>query len=150
MKPENARVLIVDDDSDSLLHISELLSPAGYQVDCATNCNTAQALLEKNRYAVAILDMVMPGFDGSLSENAGRELATFIQATHPITRVMILTNMRSIQRATEMTQQHVVYLSKSETDPDRLRSAVQVQVKEAEHAFEELAKMPYPPSNWDG
>ena len=149
MKPENARVLLVDDDSDALLHFSELLSPAGYQIDCATDYKTAQSLLEKNSYAVAILDMVMPGVDGVLNENAGVELTNFIRTKHPITRVMILTNMNSIQRATEMTQQQVAYLSKSETDPERLRAAVRAQVEEAEHAYKQLRKMLYPPSNWD-
>jgi two-component system, NtrC family, response regulator HydG len=63
--PQNAaRVLVVDDDPDICLNLSDILSDLGYHVDCAHDGPAALLLVAQRHYDVALLDLKMPGMDG--------------------------------------------------------------------------------------
>jgi DNA-binding response OmpR family regulator len=59
-----ARILIVDDEPDTCENLSDILRDLGYRVDTAHDGLAALALVEKNTYDVALLDLRMPGMDG--------------------------------------------------------------------------------------
>jgi CheY-like chemotaxis protein len=63
-KPEDARILIVDDDPDTCSNLSDILADLGYQVEIAHNGPAALALARVRHYDVALLDLKMPGMDG--------------------------------------------------------------------------------------
>ena len=60
------KILVVDDDILVLEALEELLTASGYVVRVATRCQEALEMLDKERFDLLILDVVMPkmtGFD---------------------------------------------------------------------------------------
>jgi len=57
-------ILLVDDEPDILVTISEQLETQGWIVDCAETGHRALNLSEQQEYDVVILDIMMPGGDG--------------------------------------------------------------------------------------
>src|SRR5262249_20767357 len=62
--PERARILIVDDDTDTCSNLCDILTDLGYQVDTAHDGFTALEMARARHYDVALLDLKMPGMDG--------------------------------------------------------------------------------------
>jgi CheY-like chemotaxis protein len=62
--PHPLRVLIVDDDSDTLDSLSRLLSRCGHEPRTARDGPEALALVAGFRPDVAVLDLGLPGMDG--------------------------------------------------------------------------------------
>ncbi len=60
---ERARILLVDDDKRNLLALSEVLEDLA-DVVCAVSGEEALRFLLRERFAVVILDVLMPGLDG--------------------------------------------------------------------------------------
>jgi len=58
------RVLVVDDDELVLVALVELLSPKGYTVSTALSGPQALEKIEKDRFDLIILDIIMPQMDG--------------------------------------------------------------------------------------
>jgi CheY-like chemotaxis protein len=58
-----ARILLVDDDRRNLLALSEVLEDLA-EVVCAASGEEALRFLLKERFAIVILDVLMPGLDG--------------------------------------------------------------------------------------
>ena len=59
-----ASILIVDDDADIALALSDLFSHLGYQVDVAHTGSEALAKVHSKEYDVVLLDVMLPGRDG--------------------------------------------------------------------------------------
>lgn len=60
----NTRVLLVDDDADSLALLAEQLRAAGHPVEAATDPESALAAVEQFRPDVAIIDLGLPVMNG--------------------------------------------------------------------------------------
>ena len=58
------RLLIVDDESESLAPVCELLQKCGYMVNGYTSCEDALAALREECYDLLLTDLVMPEMDG--------------------------------------------------------------------------------------
>lgn len=58
------RILIVDDDEMVLIALNELLKPEGYEVDSAGSAREALEKIEKSRYDLLMLDIIMPEMNG--------------------------------------------------------------------------------------
>jgi two-component system sensor histidine kinase/response regulator len=58
------RVLVVDDDADTVRFLRAVLTQRGLTVETASDGDEALALLGANRYSVILLDLIMPGRDG--------------------------------------------------------------------------------------
>ncbi|GBD25409.1 Transcriptional regulatory protein WalR [bacterium HR30] len=58
------RVLVVDDNPDSLVITRGILEPKGYEVIEATSGPQALALVEQSPPDVVLLDIMMPGMSG--------------------------------------------------------------------------------------
>ena len=59
-----ARILVVDDDPQSLRHVRNLLSNAGYAPIVTSDPDEALRLMQTDRPRLVLLDLVMPGTDG--------------------------------------------------------------------------------------
>jgi len=64
MGQRTARVLVVDDERDTCANLKDILTELDFEVDVAHDGPSALALVERNRYDVALLDLKMPGMDG--------------------------------------------------------------------------------------
>ncbi|HEX6535289.1 MAG TPA: HD domain-containing phosphohydrolase [Gemmatimonadaceae bacterium] len=89
----SARVLVVDDDRAIGAALDRFLRLRGYEVDTAGNGDSALELLHRNRYAVMICDVRMPGM-------SGLDLLPDARATDPDLAVIMLTAVNDAPTAT--------------------------------------------------
>ncbi len=60
----NKRLLIIDDDEELCMELKEILGDEGYEVHVAMDGFKATALIERDQYAVIILDLKLPKMNG--------------------------------------------------------------------------------------
>jgi CheY-like chemotaxis protein len=79
-------VLLVEDERDLLLSLSDLLEAHGYHVIQANNGAEAQNILEENAQAIDLLitDVVMPVMGGD-------DLAAFVRETQPEMKILFMS-----------------------------------------------------------
>ena len=96
MSDENRKIklLIVDDDEKFLGTISERLGMRDFDVATATEGKQAIKTAKKGKFDVAILDMRMPGMDGT-------ELLRILKKKHKFLEVIIVTGHATIDSAVE-------------------------------------------------
>ena len=70
------KILIIDDDRDILVIISDMLSGYGYEVTTAESAEEAFDLLSKNSYHLLLLDINLPDADGFEICKQLREVST--------------------------------------------------------------------------
>ncbi len=85
MGDQRSKVLVVDDDDRILDMLWEVLTPAGYKVQTASDGLNALMRLEETRFEVVLTDFHMPWMDGM-------ELLAIICKRWPGTRVVILSS----------------------------------------------------------
>jgi len=122
MEQAKPRLIVVDDDQSFGTMISEVLRDKGY--DCAFFSDPKRALEEvaAEPFAVAVLDLQMPGLDGL-------ELARQIRAASPDTQVLILTGHADLESAIEGMHHGIFdYLSKQSMRLSKLEHSVQEAV----------------------
>ncbi len=91
------KLLIVDDEARFLAAIARRLSKRGFQVLTATNGPDALELARTEKFDIAILDLKMPGMDGS-------EVLKALKAEHAFLEAIILTGHGSLESAVELTK----------------------------------------------
>src|SRR5436305_13708789 len=88
-----ARLLVVDDEENIVLTISEVLRLEGYDVDVAASGRAGLALLEGREYDLVLTDLHMDDGDGlSLLEEVRRLV--------PLTITIVLTGFAALETAT--------------------------------------------------
>lgn len=58
-------ILLVDDEADSCRNLADIFTDLGYRVDMAHDGVAALELVRRQRFDVALLDLMMPGMDGA-------------------------------------------------------------------------------------
>jgi len=84
MTDERPRILVVDDESDTLLFLFDLLSNEGYFVEGSSSALNALGDIQRRPPAVVLTDVRMPEMDGL-------ELLERIKTISPRTRVILLS-----------------------------------------------------------
>ena len=91
MIKKTRRILIVDDDADTLANLADILSDEGYEIVTACDGEIAlrevsgcDAFGEAGQFDLCLLDFKMPGMDGV-------ELLQKIRAEHPKLRAIMIT-----------------------------------------------------------
>lgn len=82
MNLKKHHILIIDDDKETTLLISDYLTQNGYKTTCALNGLDIHRLLNKNNFDLIILDIMMPKIDGLA-------LCKSIRKTHDIPIFML-------------------------------------------------------------
>src|SRR4030043_713035 len=59
-----ANILVIDDEADLVELVSYNLKKEGFRVDSASDGETALYKLRKNKYALVVLDLMLPGIQG--------------------------------------------------------------------------------------
>ena len=117
-EPPPRPVLVVDDDVSFASVVADTLREQGYRPDLAHDPATAADRLSHTEYAVAVIDLVLPGGDGIA-------LADQIRAKSPDTQILILTGHGSLPSAIAGIRRGVFdYLQKADLDLVRLSLAV--------------------------
>jgi DNA-binding response OmpR family regulator len=81
---DTAAALIVDDDHQVAASLARLLGREGYTCTCASDAAEARALLAERPFALALIDVFMPG-------ESGLELTDSMISEHPDLAVVIVT-----------------------------------------------------------
>jgi DNA-binding NtrC family response regulator len=68
-------ILIIDDEKALRLLYSQELERSGYRVKTAANASEAEAIISKEDFALAVVDIEMPGTDGLALLGKLREMA---------------------------------------------------------------------------
>ncbi len=119
-----ATILIVDDDHELRTTIAEIIEQEEFLVETAENADQALKLMKNKFFDLVLLDMVMPGTNGTSAIALIRKLS-------PRTRIIIITAYASIQNAVQAMQQGADdYLSKP-FNIDGLLTTVRKNLQEA-------------------
>jgi two-component system phosphate regulon sensor histidine kinase PhoR len=114
---EGVRIIVIDDEEGMREGMRRALQRQGYAVDTAQDGESALALLRQNRYALALVDLKMPGIDGF-------EVTRFINENLEGTVVVIVSALATVEAAVEVTQHGAFdFLAKPFTPKDLLRVA---------------------------
>ncbi len=124
-------LLIVDDEHNIRLTLSEALQGLGLAVKTAVNGEEALCVIEREDVAVVLLDLRMPGIDGL-------EVLRRLRLRWPGVRVAILTAHGTVASAVEAMKLGAVDFLEKPFRPDDVRGLVQAildreSLEEAEH-----------------
>jgi len=87
-------LLVVDDDDALRIVVTDLLLKEGYKITTASGGREAIDLLNKNRFDLVLLDIIMPDVDGF-------SVLKLIKAEHPKVKVIMLTAYSELKMAVE-------------------------------------------------
>jgi NtrC-family two-component system response regulator AlgB len=93
VRPVTPRILIVDDEKSIRFAIDRYFGRYGYVVDSASSSAEARALLHRNDYDLAILDLNLGGTDSS----GGLDLAAWMRTECSPTPVILLTALSTAE-----------------------------------------------------
>jgi DNA-binding NtrC family response regulator len=107
------RVLLVDDEKDFLMVLSERLARRDLDVDTALDGATAVEKARDRTYDAVLLDMAMPGLDGV-------ETLKRLKDTTPDIQVIVLTGRATMAQAVEAMKAGALDLIEKPADLDEL------------------------------
>jgi DNA-binding NtrC family response regulator len=81
------KILIVDDQKEVCVAMSRYFTVCGFDVECASELEEAEALISGNTYAALISDLHLT----SIRSNEGLELVRMVRHRSPETKVIMLT-----------------------------------------------------------
>lgn len=108
------KILVVDDEKNIRLSLSQALSPLDMLVETAVNGEDALGRLGDQSILVIILDIRMPGMDGI-------EVLRRISQTRPDIRVIMVTAYGTVERAVEAMKLGAVDFIQKPFSPDQIR-----------------------------
>jgi len=120
-------VLIVDDEKNIRLTLSQALEALGVETDTATNGEEALAKLKEKGFGLILLDLKMPGMDGM-------EVLRRVREIRPDIRVIIITAYGTIESAVEAMKLGAVDFIQKPFSPDEIRGLVS-RVMDRENGF---------------
>jgi DNA-binding response OmpR family regulator len=114
---ETKSILIVDDEKNICLTLSQALETLGVETDTALNGEEALVKLEKKKFGIILLDLRMPGM-------GGMEVLRRVREIRPDIRVIILTAYGTIESAVEAMKLGAVDFIQKPFSPDEIRELV--------------------------
>lgn len=114
---EQEKILIIDDEPDTILILQDRLEMDGYQVITATDGCDALELIDQDLPDLVLLDIQMPRLDGI-------KTLTHIHEKYPGILVVMLTAHGTIQRAVEATKQGAYDFLEKPFQPEHITQKV--------------------------
>ncbi|NVM20392.1 MAG: response regulator [Desulfobacterales bacterium] len=107
MKPEEATVLVVDDDRTNSAMLSQQIRREGYNVAVAENGRQALDLIRARKCDLILLDIVMPEMDG-------HQLLKYLKAAHalrhiPVIVISAVDELDSVVRCIELGAEDYIH-----------------------------------------
>lgn len=114
-----AKILLVDDDSDIRILLSELLRLRGYEVEMAESAEDAIQKLRLMPYDIALIDLKLPNMSGD-------ELMEYFKIHQADTQLIIMTGFPSLDTAiTALRLGAFDYLTKPFIDTDAIYAVIE-------------------------
>ena len=110
-------ILIVDDEKNICLTLSQALETLEIETDTALNGDEALAKLQNKEFGLILLDLRMPGMDGM-------EVLRRVREIRPDIRVIILTAYGTIESAVEAMKLGAVDFIQKPFSPEEIRELV--------------------------
>jgi len=114
---EKKPILVVDDEKNIRLTMSQSLEPLGMPVQTAVNGEEALQRLNETRFGLVFLDLKMPGMDGM-------EVLRKVREARPDIKVIIITAHGTIESATEAMKLGAVDFIQKPFAPREIRELV--------------------------
>ena len=114
---EQEKILIVDDEPDTILILQDRLEMEGYKVATATDGDEALELIDQDLPDLVLLDIQMPLLDGI-------QTLTHIHEKYPGLLVLMLTAHGTIQRAVEATKRGAYDFLEKPFQPEHITQKV--------------------------
>ncbi|RQV98921.1 response regulator [bacterium] len=114
---EQKNVLIVDDEKNIRLTLSQALSAIDLNPESAMNGEEALDKLQKKKYSLILLDLKMPGMDGM-------EVLRRVRTQRPDIKVIIITAHGTVDSAVEATKLGAVDFIQKPFAPKEIRDLV--------------------------
>ena len=114
---EREKILIVDDEPDTILILQDRLEMEGYEVATATDGTEALELIDQDLPDLVLLDIQMPHLDGI-------ETLTHLHEKYPGLLVLMLTAHGTIQRAVEATKRGAYDFLEKPFQPEHITQKV--------------------------
>jgi DNA-binding response OmpR family regulator len=125
-------ILVVDDEKNIRLTLSQSLDPLGLEIQTAVNGEEALHKLQEEDFSVILLDLKMPGMDGL-------EVLRRIRERWPKTLVIIITAHGTIDSAVEAMKLGAADFVQKPFSPKEIRKTVS-QVLEREALTDEVVE----------
>ncbi len=113
----NKAILIVDDEKNIRLTLSQSLAPLDLPVRTAVNGEEALQKLQEEEFGLILLDLRMPGMDGM-------EVLNIVRKKWPKTRVIVITAHGTIESAVEALKLGAVDFIQKPFSPGEIRDLV--------------------------
>ena len=110
-------ILIVDDEKNIRLTLSQALETLGAEIDTAANGEEALTKLKGREFGLILLDIRMPGMDGM-------EVLRRVREIRPDIRVIMITAYGTIESAVEAMKLGAVDFLQKPFDPEEIRELV--------------------------
>ncbi len=110
-------ILIVDDEKNIRLTLSQVLETLGADIDAAANGEEALTKLKGREFGLILLDIRMPGMDGM-------EILRRVREIRPDIRVIMITAYGTIESAVEAMKLGAVDFLQKPFDPEEIRELV--------------------------
>ena len=110
-------ILIVDDEKNIRLTLSQALETLGAEIDTASNGEEALAKLKEKEFGLILLDIRMPGMDGM-------EVLRRVREIRPDIRIIMITAYGTIESAVEAMKLGAVDFLQKPFDPEEIRELV--------------------------
>ncbi len=120
-EPSRERILLVDDDEETLTIFTALIRRLQCHVDAVTSIEAAERLLDAGRYDVVITDLRLTGVLGE----EGLEIMQYVKEKNPTTQVILITGFGNPQLMTRAYRLGAACYFEKPVDPARLVGAIQ-------------------------
>jgi DNA-binding response OmpR family regulator len=110
-------ILIVDDEKNIRLTLSQALETLGAGIDTASNGEEALKKLKEKEFGLILLDIRMPGMDGM-------EVLRRVREIRPDIRVIMITAYGTVESAVEAMKMGAVDFLQKPFDPEEVRELV--------------------------
>jgi DNA-binding response OmpR family regulator len=114
---EGKPILIVDDEKNIRLTLSQALKILEVETDTAANGEEALAKLEEREFGLILLDLKMPGMDGM-------EVLRRVRGIRPDIRIIIITAYGTVESAVEAMKLGAVDFIQKPFSPEEIRELV--------------------------
>lgn len=129
---DNKRILIVEDDADISMVEEAYLESAGFDTKIVSDGSTVRAMIEKERFDLILLDLMLPGKNGY-------EICREIRNQIDIPILMVTARTESVDKIRGLGLGADDYIAKP-FDPAELVARVHANLRQYERVYKKIPK----------